>query len=187
MHIRCVGLSYSTTWMLQTFLPVVYLAYAVISVFIAWVLSEAALRQWMNPFVRRGWLPRVDFSIKSLLDSYLPNFLLYMHIYFISGLQKSLEPLYCTQLPDGSYFLRVSPSIMCYEQEHWTLLVLDAFALVLYGVLCPLGYFYVFLHLVPMKGLDNIRLHRNFGFVWNRFEKRCYWWEGANRKLMLSH
>ena len=41
--------------------------------------------------------------------------------------------------------------------------------------------------LVPKRGLYDPKLNANFGFVWNRFEEKFYWWEAVEmiRKLGL--
>ena len=45
----------------------------------------------------------------------------------------------------------------------------------------------MFFRLVPLEGLDNIYLNNSFGFLWNRFLPRAYWWETVDliRKIGL--
>jgi len=65
----------------------------------------------------------------------------------------------------------------CGEGLHRVMLGLNVVAIVVYVVLSPLTYLFVFFVLVPRHGLANPQLNRNYGFVWSRFEARCYWWE----------
>lgn len=135
------------------------------------------------PLLARGWRPRRDFSLASARDTYMPKGILYMHIYYLSGVTKAMEPLFCnpqldsTGAPTGASYLRKNPAMACYEGLHAGMLALDIVAIFIYCVLCPLTYLYVFFRLVPKRGLNNPRLVHLYGFLWSRFEPDSYWWE----------
>ena len=50
-------------------------------------------------------------------------------------------------------------------------------SIVIYMVAVPGSYVYLLFCLVPQHGLDDQVLTNNFGFMWDRFRARCYWWE----------
>jgi len=67
--------------------------------------------------------------------------------------------------------------VICWEGEHLAMIALDVVAILTYFVATPCMYVYIFFHLIPRYGLDDPRMRANFGFIWTRFEQRCYWWE----------
>lgn len=75
-----------------------------------------------------GWRPRSSFSVDSLISSYMPKALLYMHMYYLTGVSKTIEMYKCTAGPDGETFLSASPALRCWEGEHATLVVANIFA-----------------------------------------------------------
>jgi len=110
---------------------------------------------------------------------------MYTHLYYLTGISKALEPLFCQDeldargYPTGTSFLVKEPAIQCFGELHSIMLGLDVMALVVYGICCPLAYLYIFFVLVPRTGLHNPRMKHVYGFMWSRFEERVYWWESV--------
>jgi hypothetical protein len=106
----------------------------------------------------------------------LPNYILYMNAYYITGMVVSLKPLMCTG-DEGQQYLKYAPQIECWGEQHTRILAFDAIAVTLYFGALPGTIAYVLFWLVPKYGLHNQRLTVAFGFLWSRFEARIYWWE----------
>ena len=41
--------------------------------------------------MRRGWLPRTDFSLRALLLAYVPRGLFFLNLYFYTGASNSFQ------------------------------------------------------------------------------------------------
>ena len=68
----------------------------------------------------RGWhtLGR-SWTLSAVRDSYLPSALLYMHVYYITGISKALEVLMCEGGEGGSKaYLAANPEMTCWEGAH---------------------------------------------------------------------
>ena len=188
MLIRCWGqLNYFTSWWIQAFLPLVYVIYVVLKLMISFALLKITEWGWTGPLLRRGWRPRRNYSLSSLRETYMPAALMYLNAYFITGIQKALEPLICTGTP-GEEYLKSDPLMRCWQGDHYKLLAWDVLAIMIYFVLLPGMVYFALFVLVPLYGLDNEMLNHNLGFLWARFETRCYWWEAIDmiRKIGLS-
>ena len=182
------GTSYITIWAIQTFLPLVYVATCSVHLLMSYSLFRISKTGALDWLIAHGYyMPRVSFSPTTLINLYVPQAILYMHNYFITGVSKSLEPWLCDPVYDGKSVLRVDPTLTCWEGTHLKMFGANIGAMLLYFVLVPFTYFYVLFRLVPARGLENERLKANFGFLWSRFEDRCYWWEVVEmvRKLGL--
>ena len=226
MHFACAlgsdsadGKHHFIVWAAQTFLPVFYVVLCAAHLAVDWMLYRLFRAGWLSKLLLRGWRPRLKYSWASIRDSYLPRAMLYMHLYYLTGTGKALEPLFCEPhvdhlgLPTGKScvpamadhapctcmhhtirmhvpyacmcihrthahrYLSSNPAMTCGEGLHRVMLGLNVVAIVVYVVLSPLTYLFVFFVLVPRHGLANPQLNRNYGFVWSRFEARCYWWE----------
>ena len=191
IHISCfTKMSYSTLWSIQTFLPLFYIFYSIVDIVLSFILSHMVRWPEFPPLrlmLELGWRPRISFSFEALVSFYLPKGMLYMHMYYLTGVPKTIEMYSCTEGSDGEVFLSASPAIPCWEGEHLTLAILNAVAFFVYLIATPLFYVYVLFVLVPRHGLSDRRLNANFGFVWSRFEEKFYWWEAVEmvRKLGL--
>ena len=104
----------------------------------------------------------------------MPYFILFLNAYYITGIERAIQPLICQGLPDERY-LQADPLTRCWSAEHWQLLAWDFLAILIYFVLMPGMIYFVLFVLVPRRGLENEQLNHNLGFLWNRFEARCYW------------
>jgi hypothetical protein len=87
MHLACFRplSKWQSLWIVQTFLPIVYLPLCGVHLFVEWVLMHFAKND-LPParfLLRSGWRPRLEYSLKSLRDSYLPKAALFMHVYCI--------------------------------------------------------------------------------------------------------
>jgi hypothetical protein len=99
-----------------------------------------------------------------------------MNAYYITAIEKAFIPMFCSG-DEGNEYLTREPTIKCWEGEHLQMLAFDAVAVVLYFVMVPGIFCYALFVLVPQHGLNDDRLNKNFGFLWQRFEARIYWWE----------
>ena len=179
MHLACWSkISYSTLWLIQTFLPLLYFATCFFRIAFAYMLYQMTLHR-LPPtgfLMSQGWRPRRSFTLGGFRDSYAPAAVLYMHMYYITGVSKCIEMLSCDGAP-GEQYLVASPALRCWEGEHAYLVGLNIVAICIYFVLTPFMYVHVLFHLVPKYGRHHPRVFSNFGFIYNRFEARVYWWE----------
>lgn len=106
---------------------------------------------------------------------------------YITGIFKANEILICTDGDDDKQYLVANPNLVCFEGTHLVLVGINFIAIMVYHVGVLTFYVYLLFHLVPKRGLNDPKLNYNFGFVWNRFEPHCYWWELIDtvRKLGL--
>ena len=183
-------MSYGTLWSIQTFLPTIYIFYTVVDILCSWLISKMVI--WPDfPPVRlaltMGWRPRASFSLEAIISYYMPKGMLYMHMYYLTGVSKTIEMFKCTEGPDGETFLSASPALLCWEGEHSVLAAFNVFAFFVYLIATPIFYGYLLFVLVPKRGLYDPKLNANFGFVWGRFEEKFYYWEAVEmiRKLGL--
>ena len=181
MHLACWNrLRWQTLWLLQVCLPLLYPLVCLVRIAISYALLQLTANR-LPPsglLLRWGWRPRRLFTWASLRDSYVPSFMLYMHMYYITGISKTIEILWCEGDPEkGELYLRANPAIRCWEGEHLILVAVDMLAIIVYFVISPSSYFYVLGHLYPRLGRNHPRLFANFGFIYSRFEERMYYWE----------
>ena len=189
MHIACVfpkdtdGSHYFILWCLHSFLPLVYMLLCLLHLLANYAMYRLAMGGFLRRLLNRGWRPRRQYTISSIRDTYLPRAILYTHLYYLTGVTKALEPLFCESeldavgAPTGRSFLFKEPAIVCFGTLHTWMLALDVFSIAFYVVCCPLAYLYIFFRLVPQMGLEHPRLVHNYYFMWSRFEGRVYWWE----------
>ena len=87
-------------------------------------------------------------------------------------MSRSFEMLSCRQ-----GVLVAAPSIKCGQGIHIPLVVIDAFAILIYAIGIPAMYTYVLFVLLKRRGYNHPRFSANFGFLYMRFERRYFWWE----------
>lgn len=182
LHMACANMEYRDIWLMQAVvIPLFYLVFCVVHVCMSRLLLSV-VRQGIpgaETLLNIGWRPRRSFSFSSILDTHLPGIVFYLNMYYITGISKAFEPFACSQTESGSYYLRAAPSIKCWEGEHLTILALDIIPLLIYFIGVPVVYSMILFYLIPKKGFNNARLNGTFGFIWSRFEERCYWWEAV--------
>jgi hypothetical protein len=173
MQFQCWNsLSWETLFLVQAFVvPVLHPLVALIHLGLNYVLKLVTERGQMLWLLRIGWRPRRDFSPEAILYSYGPVFILYLNIYYITGIGVALKPLICAG-EEGHQYLKYAPHIECWSDTHYRILGYDSLAILLYFVSFPGLIIYVLFRLVPMYGLRNERLNMAFGFLWSRFEVR---------------
>jgi hypothetical protein len=192
LGLACGEIEFQTMWTIQAILlPLLYLAFVIVDVAAAWILLQAAKAR-IGPvmfMIKKGWRPTRSFALSSISDRYLPHGLMYLNIYYLTGVSKALVLLQCESAGDGSKpYLAADPTLPCWEGTHAKIMGLNVISLLLYVLLVPLGYAYILFRRCPKEGLRSPRLYNVFGFLWGRFEDRCYWWEVAEitlRKLPL--
>ena len=181
MHLSCYNnMGYTTLWTLQTFLPIFYPILCSLHFGLSWLLMQLAKRGLppSRTMLKLGWRPRRSWTLSAVRDSYLPSGLLYMHVYYITGISKALEVLMCEGGEGGSKaYLAANPEMTCWEGAHMALVGADVIAVFFYFVLVPAGYVYVLFRLVGPGRLSDPRLVHNFGFIWGRFTAAHYAWE----------
>jgi len=188
MHFSCVlpeddGFHFFVVWAFQAFLPLLFIVLCLVHLAASWIMYRMALAGGLRDLIARGWRPRRQFTFSSVRDTYLPQAVMYMHLYYLTGVAKAFDPLMCEEqldgfgTPTGKYFLAKSPAMQCFEGRHATMLWLNSVVLLFYVILCPLAYLFIFFVLVPRHGLENPRITAIYGFMWSRFESRVYWWE----------
>ena len=192
LGLACGEIDFQTMWLIQAILlPMLYVVFVIADVALSWILLQAAKAR-VGPvmfMIKKGWRPTRSFALSSISDRYLPHGLMYLNIYFLTGVSKALMLLQCESADDGSKpYLAADPTLPCWEGTHAQMMGLNVISLLLYVVLVPLGYSYILFRRCPKEGLNSPRLSRVFGFLWGRFEERCYWWEVVEitlRKLPL--
>ena len=83
------------------------------------------------PLLRMGWQPKRSYSLSAILARRLPVFILYLNAYYITGIQKAVQPLLCKG-DSGLKYLRASPDMRCWQGEHSAMIAFDVVAWVLY-------------------------------------------------------
>eukprot|EP00742_Colponemidia_sp_Colp-10_P005698 GILJ01006091.1.p1 GENE.GILJ01006091.1~~GILJ01006091.1.p1 ORF type:complete len:1843 (-),score=227.55 GILJ01006091.1:235-5763(-) len=92
----------------------------------------------------------------------------------------------CIQLDFGIYYLAVDPTIQCYTEEYMTYRDGGIFLLTIYGACVPLS---MFLWLaVNHKHLDDEIFKMRYGFMYEDYEKKFFFWETLEmlRKLFFT-
>ncbi|KAK3269944.1 hypothetical protein CYMTET_21633, partial [Cymbomonas tetramitiformis] len=116
-------------------------------------------------------------ELKWVLDRAICESLTFLIISYHTLTINALSVFFCTELPDGNYFLNVSPDITCYESDHVMFMVMAIFAVIFYTVGVP-GFFGVILHQGKENDLfANPHYAARFGMLYRRYEKGWYWWE----------
>lgn len=192
LGLACGEIDFQTMWTIQAILlPLLYVAFVIFDVALSYLLLQAAKARFppVMLLIKKGWRPTRSFALSSISDRYMPHGLMYLNIYYLTGVSKALVLLQCETADDGSKpYLAADPTLPCWEGTHARMMGLNFISLLLYVVLVPLGYSYILFRRCPKEGLKSPRLARVFGFLWNRFEDRCWWWEVAEitlRKLPL--
>ena len=203
LGLACGEIDFETMWVIQAIiLPMLYVAFVLFDTLVSWIMLQLAKAQFRPVMFLIGlegrqapgswffpWRPTRSFSLSSIADRYLPHALMYLNIYYLTGVSKALVLLQCTDAEDGSKsYLDAAPSLPCWEGTHAKMMGYNVISLILYVVLVPVGYSYILFIRCRKEGLDAPRLYRVYGFLWGRFENRCYWWEMVEislRKLPL--
>ena len=181
LGLACGEIDFATMWLIQAILlPLLYLAFVLVDLAVSWGMLQLAKGRIppVPMFIKWGWRPTRSFSLGSISDRYVPHGLMYLNIYYLTGVSKAFQLLQCTDPQDGGgSFLDAAPSLVCWQGEHQRLMGINSIALMLYVILVPAGYCYILLRLAPKEGLHSTKLFRVFGFLWSRFEDRCWYWE----------
>ncbi|KAL3916594.1 MAG: hypothetical protein SGPRY_006751, partial [Prymnesium sp.] len=186
LGLPCLQISYSSMWIIQTLLlPLLYPLCCLLHFLTLLLLSRLAKNHTcVQLLFRLGWRPR-RWSCDSIHHMYLPAAIDYLNMYYLTGVAKSFEMLKCSK--NEPSFLVASPSMLCWEGEHLSLLPLAAASTFFYLVGVPCLYAHVMFQLVPRLGLHHRELQADYGFLWLRFEEKYYWWElvDVQRKLVF--
>ena len=181
LGLACGEIDFETMWTIQAILlPLLYVAFVVADVALSWAMLQAAKARFgpVMFIIKKGWRPTRSFALSSISDRYLPHGLMYLNIYYLTGVSKALVLLQCESPEDGSKpYLAADPTLTCWEGTHAKMMGLNVISLLVYVVMVPLGYSYILFRRCPKEGLNSPRLYRVFGFLWSRFEDRCWWWE----------
>ena len=192
LGLACGSIDFENMWIIQAILlPLLYLAFVVLDVAFSWTMLQLAKAR-VGPImfmIKKGWRPTRSFSLGSISDRYLPHGLMYLNIYYLTGVSKALVLLQCVSAGDGtSSYLEAAPSLTCWEGTHARMMGINVISILVYVIIVPFGYSYILFRRCPKEGLRSPRLFRVFGFLWSRFEDRTYWWEMVEitlRKLPL--
>ena len=118
-------LTFFQLWMVQTFLPLIFFVQFGLKLLLDCVLLQATRHGLTVWLLRRGWTPRRSFTFESILDTYLPHYILYLNIYYITGIQQAIVPLLCDGEGEVKYLV-ASPDLTCWEGTHLTMLAFDS-------------------------------------------------------------
>jgi len=198
LHLACAGLSYPQMWStIAMYVPLVYVLFVMAMVSFNYVVSKLTRLHSMHGLTMRllgtGWRPKFSLKPVPLLFHWLPLGVRFLNIYYLNGMQRVLMLFKCvpgSYAGEDSYVLGDMPSIQCWADDAtFTDLLLRAIVPTFIFILgVPIIYLYILFYLVRQRGLHDPAINEVFGFLWNRFEDRCYWWEIAEilgRKLPL--
>lgn len=179
LGLACVKIDYRTMWVTQTLLlPLVYPACCTVHfLWMVMVAQFAKSRRAARVLFKFGWKPR-RWSWRTLHHTYLPAAMDYLHMYYLTGVAKSFEMFKCLGGEGGEPpYLQADPSMLCWQDDHLTLIPFAAMSTLVYLVGVPCMYSYVLFSLVPKRGLHDTVLNADYGFIWKRHEEKYYWWE----------
>jgi len=175
VHITCSGASYEAKWLLQTFLPLFYIAFAAIACATSFVMQSTGVNAALNI---KQWTPR-----KALAPG-----VFFLNMYYYNGITTSFEMLLCRDDGTGGEYLIKDPSITCWQGDHTGLAAVGILSLLVYMLVVPSIYAIVIVFKLPRYGLDDPALVRNFGFLYERFLPECHYWElvETQRKFVFA-
>eukprot|EP00736_Rhodelphis_marinus_P010229 Rmarinus@m.1319 len=100
---------------------------------------------------------------------------------------KSLEPMFCRQMPDGSSVLWAGPSVICGSGVHLVLVAMGGLGILLYAIGIPVLFSYIFYFGYKHDMLAEPKFQKRYGFLFTRYEANYFWWHIMLivRKLLL--
>ena len=161
MHLEC-ALSWEVVWLLQELLPLFYPLVVIMLLPVQYAWATCQGREWS--------------VAKALQDAVGPG-LFYINMYYYNGISNSLDMLNCQGDGEGSSYLLQQPEVTCWSSFHTSYAIISVFGLIIYMVLIPLYYCYVFFVKIPKKGLQDRSNVETYGFLYERFLPECYYWE----------
>ena len=194
IHFSCAGsgsaFGYRAQWIVQMLLPMCYPAYCVASI-ASEICIGALARRHLPPtqvLLQVGWRPRRDFSVKALLNAYLPAGIFFLNMYYNTAISTAFSMLVC--IKDGAndrHFLRADPNVTCWEGDHVWFSLAAVVGVVVYLIGVPALFAHVLFWRIPASGLSNQRTLALFGFLYTRFEPKVWYWELVEmlRKVMF--
>jgi hypothetical protein len=85
--------------------------------------------------------------------------------------------LNCKSDGTGGSFLIANPQMQCWTDTHTGYVVIAGISLGVYLVLLPAYFCYVLFYKIPATGLDNTDNIKTYGFLYERFLPKLWYWE----------
>jgi hypothetical protein len=139
------------TWLAKLWFPVILLAI----IFCFWLMQK---------------LSKMEFEIHKMLNVIV----FFVNFFYTSIFGSVLEPFNCVEQTDGSYDMKVSPDIKCFEESWKSYLPSSIFFILFYVFLLPLISFFAF---IPYQASQDHLFAGIYQAMTNPYRLGCEFWE----------
>ncbi|CAG9312607.1 unnamed protein product [Blepharisma stoltei] len=127
-------------------------------------LSFWAIFKWIKKAYKNFW------------DDFISTCIILLFLIHPNIVKTMFASMNCTEINDGEYWLEIDLDIMCWDYDHiFYVLAVSLPSIILWGILLPT---ICLINLTKnKKKLDNISLRLRYGFLFNGYKEKHFYWE----------